>query len=66
MAKLGSLEPFIKMHSLINSLQNSKVYIYGCENLWLTIDLLGKVAQGRSFDGEAKVANETERSMDNK
>ena len=62
MAKLGSLESFIKMHSLINSLQNFKGV-----DLWVwksTVDYwsVGKVAQGISFDGEVEVVNEEERS----
>ena len=54
------------MRILVNSLYNSKVLIYECENLRLQIDLLGKVAQDKIFDGEAKLINKIARSMTKK
>ena len=66
MVNVGSHESLIKMCILVNSLQNSKVQSYECENLWLQFDLLGKVVQERSFDEEAEVDNKTERSMSKK
>ena len=52
----------LKMRTLVNSLHNSKVYIYERENLRLQIDPLGKVARERSFDGEAQLVNKIARS----
>ena len=66
MVKVGSHESLIKMCIFVNSLHNSKVSIYECENIQLQIDLLGKVVQERIFDREAEVANKTERSTTKK
>ena len=63
MVKVGSHESLIKMRILVNSLYNSKVLIYECENLRLQIDPLGKVVQEGSLDREVEVANKTEISM---
>ena len=52
----------LKICTLVNSLHNSKVYIYEHENLWLQIDPPGKVARERSFDKEVKLVNKIARS----
>ena len=51
---------------MVNSLHNSKVQIYECENIRLQMDPLGKVAQERNFDGEVEVVNKTTKQMNNK
>ena len=56
------MSPVLKMLILVNSLHNSKVYIYECENIRLQIDPLGKVVQERIFDEESEVVNKTARS----
>ena len=51
----------LKMCTLVNSLHNSKVYIYEGENIWLQIDPLGKVAQERSFDRAVELVDKIAR-----